>query len=35
MAGKYDTGIDRESAFEVLQARAANAAKEAQVAEAK
>jgi DNA helicase HerA-like ATPase len=35
MAGKYDTGIDRESAFEVLQARAANAAKEAHVAEAK
>jgi DNA helicase HerA-like ATPase len=33
MAGKYDTTLDRESAFEMLSARADKAAKEAQVAE--
>ncbi len=35
IAGKYETEIDRESAFEVLQARAAEAAQEAEVAEEK
>ncbi|WP_342076038.1 helicase HerA-like domain-containing protein [Yoonia sp. SS1-5] len=34
MAGKYDTAIDRESAFEMLAARAAAAAEAAEVAEA-
>jgi DNA helicase HerA-like ATPase len=33
LAGKYDTTLDRESAFEILQARAADAAREAQEAE--
>ena len=33
VAGKYDTLIDRESAFEILQARAAKAAEEAARAE--
>ena len=35
VAGKYDTATDRESAFEILQARAAEAAAEAEAAEAK
>lgn len=35
MAGKYDTPLDPESAFEMLRDRAAQAAKEAEVAEAK
>jgi hypothetical protein len=34
MAGKYDTTLDRESAFEMLSARADKAAKEAEEAEA-
>ena len=34
LAGKYDTLVDRESAFEILQARAAAAAEEAARAEA-
>lgn len=34
LAGKYDTAIDRESAFEILQARAAKAAEEAAATEA-
>jgi len=33
VAGRYDEAIDRESAFEVLQARAAKAAAEAEAAE--
>ncbi|NPD19274.1 helicase HerA-like domain-containing protein [Alterinioella nitratireducens] len=33
VAGKYDTGIDRESAFEILAARAEAAAREAEQAE--
>jgi hypothetical protein len=33
LAGKYDTAIDRESAFEVLRARAEEAAREAEEAE--
>jgi hypothetical protein len=33
-AGKYDTPVDRESAFEILQARAADAARAAEQAEA-
>ena len=33
VAGKYDTGIDRESAFEILAARAEAAAREAEEAE--
>ncbi|WP_170600525.1 helicase HerA-like domain-containing protein [Ruegeria arenilitoris] len=33
MAGKYETLLDRKSAFEILQARAAKAAAEAEVAE--
>ncbi|NKX46201.1 helicase HerA-like domain-containing protein [Roseicyclus persicicus] len=33
LAGKYDTLLDRESAFEILQARAADAAREAAEAE--
>lgn len=33
MAGKYETLLDRKSAFEILQARAANAAAEAEEAE--
>ncbi len=33
LAGKYDTLIDRESAFEILQARASEAAREAAEAE--
>ena len=33
MAGKYDKGIDRKSAFEILQARAEAAAKAAEQAE--
>ena len=35
MAGKYDTAMDRHSAFEMLSARAEKAAKEAAEAEAK
>ncbi len=35
IAGKYEALVDRESAFEVLQARAAAAAKEAEVQEQK
>ena len=35
MAGKYDTALDRESAFEMLASRAEKAAKEAAEAEAK
>jgi len=35
VAGKYDEAVDRESAFEILQNRAAEAAKEAEKAEAK
>ncbi|MBD3663271.1 helicase HerA-like domain-containing protein [Sulfitobacter aestuariivivens] len=35
MSGKYDTRLDRESAFEMLRARADKAAKEAAEAEAK
>lgn len=34
MAGKYDTTLDRESAFEVLRGRATKAAEEAEAAEA-
>ncbi|UWR23929.1 DUF853 domain-containing protein [Sulfitobacter sp. S190] len=34
MAGKYDESLDRESAFEMLRARAAKAAAEAEAAEA-
>ncbi len=34
MAAKYDTPVDRKSAFEILQARAEAAAKEAEAAEA-
>jgi len=34
MAGKYDTPLDRESAFEVLRARAAQAAADAEASEA-
>ncbi len=34
VAGKYDTAIDRNSAYEMLQARAAQAASEAEAAEA-
>lgn len=34
MAGKYDTGVDRKSAYEILQARAEQAAREAEAAEA-
>jgi len=34
MAGKYDKTLDRESAFELLRARADAAAKEAEAAEA-
>ncbi|MBB3994463.1 hypothetical protein GGR95_002109 [Sulfitobacter undariae] len=34
MAGKYDTLLDRESAFEILKTRAATAAAEAEAAEA-
>ncbi|MEJ6394511.1 helicase HerA-like domain-containing protein [Gymnodinialimonas sp. 2305UL16-5] len=34
LAGKYETAQDRESAFEILQARAAAAAQEAEAAEA-
>ncbi len=34
MAAKYDTSVDRKSAFEILQARAEAAAKEAEAAEA-
>jgi septal ring factor EnvC (AmiA/AmiB activator) len=33
LAGKYDTAVDRESAFEVLRARAEEAAREAEEAE--
>jgi DNA helicase HerA-like ATPase len=33
MAGKYDTPLDRESAFEILKKRAADAAKEAETSE--
>ena len=33
MAGKYDTLLDRKSAFEILKARAAQAAQEAEAAE--
>lgn len=33
LAGKYDRVIDRESAFEILQARAATAARDAEAAE--
>ena len=33
LAGKYDTAIDRESAFEMLKARAAKAAQEAEAVE--
>ncbi len=35
MAGKYDTTLDRESAFEILRGRAEKAAAEAEAAEAK
>jgi len=35
IAGKYEAEVDRESAFEVLRARADSAAKEAEVQEAK
>ncbi|MBF9033421.1 DUF853 family protein [Rhodobacterales bacterium HKCCE2091] len=35
LAGKYDTAVDRESAYEVLQKRAETAAKEAEEAEAR
>ncbi|MEP1768253.1 MAG: helicase HerA-like domain-containing protein [Sulfitobacter sp.] len=34
MAGKYDTPMDRESAFEILRGRTAKAAQEAEAAEA-
>ena len=34
MAGKYDTAVDRKSAYEILQARAEQAAREAEAAEA-
>lgn len=34
MAGKYDTALDRESAYEILRERAAEAAKAAETAEA-
>ncbi len=33
MAGKYDTALDRESAFEILRTRATEAAEEAEAAE--